>query len=76
LILMGGVHLAAAPVEVVPAELDTEEQIARDPRYPALYEQVQVSIDTPAGKRWFVFCKRKDVRWTPEGALVTPLPVG
>ena len=76
LILMGGVHLAEAPVEVVPAELDTEEQIARDPRYAALYEQVQVPIDTPAGKRWFVFCKRRDVPWTPDGARVTPLPAG
>jgi hypothetical protein len=76
LILMGGVHLAEAPVDVVPAELDTEEQIARDPRYTETYEQVQVPIATPAGTRWFVFCKRKDVRWIPEGARVTPLPAG
>jgi len=73
LILMGGVHLAEAPVDLVPAELDTEEQIARDPRYPTLYEQVQVPIDTPAGSRWFAFCKRKDFAWAPAGARVTPL---
>ena len=48
LILMGGVHLATEPVALVPAELDTEEQIAADPRYPELYEQVQVVIPTPA----------------------------
>jgi hypothetical protein len=74
LVLMGGVHLAREPVAVVPAELDTEEQIARDPRFGALYEQVQVEIPTPEGTRWFVFCKLKSLAWVPAGARVTPLP--
>lgn len=68
LILMGGVYLAPYPMGDLGPELDSEEQIAADPRFAAEYERLQVPIPAQGGRLWFAFYKRKDLAWSPEGA--------
>jgi len=66
LILMNGVYLESAPMAELSPELTTEEEIAADPRFAALYERVEVRVPGGAGPaRYFAFYKRKDVAWDP-----------
>jgi hypothetical protein len=69
LILMGGVYLAPYPMGDLPAAMDSEEQIAADPRFARDYERVQVPIPATGGRMWFAFYKRKDLDWHPVGAI-------
>ena len=63
LILLGGVSLSDSPDAPVSPELDSEEQIAADPRFRERYDLARVEIPAPGGRRWFSFYKRKDLAW-------------
>lgn len=65
IILMNGVHLEKEPMTELRPELDSEEQIAADPRFAAEYEPVNVPIDGRTGRLWLGFHKRKDLAWNP-----------
>ena len=68
LILMGGIYLAPYPMGELHAEMDSEEQVAADPRFERDYERVQVPIAAQGGRMWFAFYKRRDFPWLPVGA--------
>jgi len=62
LILMGGVYLAPDPPQgAIGPELDSEDQIAADPRFAEAYVLEKARI----GQMWFAFYKRKDLAWSP-----------
>jgi hypothetical protein len=65
LILMNGVYLEPEPMKELAPQLDTEEQIVADPRFAEEYRRVDVAVDAPEGKLWFVFFQRKDLPWSP-----------
>jgi hypothetical protein len=65
LILMNGVYLEAEPMRELAPQLDTEDEIARDPRFASRYQQVQVRIAGPSGDLWFAFYKKKELAWEP-----------
>lgn len=65
LILMGGVWLETERMDEPHPQLDSEDQIAADPRFAAEYELVNVRVEGGDGPRWFGFYKRKDFAWTP-----------
>ena len=66
LILMGGVYLAPEPpAGAIGPELDSEDQIAADPRFAREYVLEQVRIEAPGGPLWFAFYRRRDLPWTP-----------
>jgi hypothetical protein len=66
LILMGGVYLAPEPPRgAIGPELDSEDQIAADPRLAAEYVLETTRIAAPGGRLWFAFYKRKDLPWSP-----------
>jgi hypothetical protein len=66
LILMGGVYLAPDPPEgAIGPELDSEDQIAADPRFAEGYVLEKARIAAPGGRMWFAFYKRKDLAWSP-----------
>lgn len=66
LILMGGVYLAPEPpVGRIGPELDSEDQIAADPRLEEEYVLAATRIAAPGGRLWFAFYKRRDLAWSP-----------
>ncbi|HEX6850112.1 MAG TPA: hypothetical protein VF139_01805 [Candidatus Polarisedimenticolaceae bacterium] len=66
LILMGGVYLAPDPPGgAIGTELDSEDQIAADPRLAAEYVLEATRIAAPGGRLWFAFYKRRDLAWSP-----------
>jgi arabinofuranosyltransferase len=66
LILMNGVYLEPQPMRTLSPELDSEEQIAADPRFALEYERIQVRIPGPGGvPSWFAFYLRRDAAWRP-----------
>lgn len=73
LIFMNGVYLEAEPMRELAPQLDSEEQIAADPRFAAEYVQVQVRIPGPSGPGWLAFYRRRDIAWDP---TMDPGPAG
>jgi hypothetical protein len=61
LILMNGVYLEREPMRELAPQLDSEEQIAADPRFRAEYRRVDARIQGPQGLSWFSFYRREDV---------------
>jgi hypothetical protein len=66
LILMNGVYLEPEPMRTLAPQLETEEQIAADPRFAADYRRVDVRLEPGEDALWFVFFKRKDLEWNPD----------
>ena len=63
---MGGVYLAPDPPDgPIAPELDSEDQIAADPRFADGYVLETTPIDGPDGRLWFAFYKRRDLAWSP-----------
>lgn len=66
MILMGGVYLAPDPPRgAIGPELDSEDQIAADPRLDREYVLTATRIAAPGGRLWFAFYKRRDLAWSP-----------
>jgi arabinofuranosyltransferase len=65
LLLMNGVYFEPQPMLELSPQLESEEEIAGDPRFASDYERVQVQVATPDGVRWLAFYKRRDLPWNP-----------
>jgi arabinofuranosyltransferase len=65
LLLMNGVYFESRPMVELAPQLESEEEIAADPRFARDYQRVQVQVETLGGTRWLAFYKRRDLNWEP-----------
>jgi hypothetical protein len=65
LILMNGIWVGPEPLVTLSPQLETEEQIAADPRFSEQYELVNVRLPGDGPYRWFAFYRRTDMAWEP-----------
>ena len=65
ILLMNGVYFERHPMTELAPQLESEEEIAADPRFTRDYERVQVQVATSEGQRWLAFYKRRDLDGDP-----------